>query len=49
MPQVGFETTIPVFEGAKTIHVLDGAATVIGYFLSYSLSETPLPTHCTFA
>jgi hypothetical protein len=30
MPQVGFETTIPVFEQAKTVHALDRAATVIG-------------------
>jgi hypothetical protein len=26
---VGFEPTIPVFERAKIVHVLDGAATVI--------------------
>jgi hypothetical protein len=30
MPRVGFEPTIPVFERAKTVHVLDRAATVIG-------------------
>jgi hypothetical protein len=30
MPQVGFEPTIPVFERAKTVHALDGAANVIG-------------------
>jgi hypothetical protein len=30
MPRVGFEPTIPVIERVKTIHVLDGAATVIG-------------------
>jgi hypothetical protein len=30
MPRVGFETTISVFEWAKTVHVLDSAATVIG-------------------
>jgi hypothetical protein len=30
MPQVGFEPTIPVFERAKSVHALDGAATVIG-------------------
>jgi hypothetical protein len=29
MPQVGFETTIPMFVRAKTVHTLDGAATVI--------------------
>jgi hypothetical protein len=30
MPRVGFEPTIPAFERAKTIHVLDRAAIVIG-------------------
>jgi hypothetical protein len=30
MPRVGFEPTIPVFEWAKTVHALDGAATVTG-------------------
>jgi hypothetical protein len=30
MPQVGFEPTIPAFERAKTVYVLDHAATVIG-------------------
>jgi hypothetical protein len=31
MPPVGFElTTMPVFEGAKTVLALDRAATVIG-------------------
>jgi hypothetical protein len=30
MPRVGFEPTIPVFEWAKTVHVLNGAATVFG-------------------
>jgi hypothetical protein len=29
MPQVGFETTIPVFERARTVHALYRAATVI--------------------
>jgi hypothetical protein len=29
MPQVEFESTIPVFEGAKAVHVLDRAAIVI--------------------
>jgi hypothetical protein len=32
MPQVGFEPTIPVFEWAKRVHALDGAATVIGLY-----------------
>jgi hypothetical protein len=30
MPQVGFESTIPVFQRAKTFHDLDRAAAVIG-------------------
>jgi hypothetical protein len=30
MPWVEFEPTIPVFERAKKVHALDGAATVIG-------------------
>jgi hypothetical protein len=30
MPRVGFELTIPVFERAKTVLALDGAATVTG-------------------
>jgi hypothetical protein len=32
MPRVGFEHTIPVFEGTKTVHALDRAATVNGYY-----------------
>jgi hypothetical protein len=30
MPQMGFEHTIPMLERAKTVHALNGAATVIG-------------------
>jgi hypothetical protein len=30
MSRVGFEPSIPVLERVKTVHVLDGAATVIG-------------------
>jgi hypothetical protein len=30
MPQEGFESTIPVFKRAKTVHVLGRAATVTG-------------------
>jgi hypothetical protein len=30
MPRVGLEPTIAAFEGAKTVHALDRAATVIG-------------------
>jgi hypothetical protein len=36
MPRVGFEPTIAVFKRTRTVHVLDGAATVIGNLLSYS-------------
>jgi hypothetical protein len=32
MPRLGFEPTAPVFERAKTVHVLDRAATVVGFF-----------------
>jgi hypothetical protein len=35
MPRVGFEPTIPVFEGVKTVHALDRAATMIGCFCIY--------------
>jgi hypothetical protein len=28
MPYVGFETTIPAYERAKTVHALDSSATV---------------------
>jgi hypothetical protein len=47
MPRVGFKTTIPVFEGAKTVHALGHAATVIGNQLEL-LSVTRvilLPSH----
>jgi hypothetical protein len=42
MPQVGFEPTIPVFERAKTVHALGGAATVIGNNSAPTLRKT----HC---
>jgi hypothetical protein len=35
MSQVGLEPTIPAFEGAKTVHALDRAATVIDNIQSY--------------
>jgi hypothetical protein len=37
MAQVGFEPTIPVFEGEKTVHALDCAAAVIGSIVDYNL------------
>jgi hypothetical protein len=34
MPGVGFKPIIPLFKQAKTVHTLDGAATVIdSYFI----------------
>jgi hypothetical protein len=30
MPRGGFESTIPAFQRADTVHALDGTATVIG-------------------
>jgi hypothetical protein len=35
MPFMGFEPTTPVFKRAKTIHVLDRGATVIGFPIYY--------------
>jgi hypothetical protein len=32
MPRVGFEATIPAFERAKAVHVLDRAANVMAGF-----------------
>jgi hypothetical protein len=37
MTRVGFETTIPVFERAKTVHALDRAAIVIDKDLLYPI------------
>jgi hypothetical protein len=36
---VGFEPTTPVFEQAKTLHALDGEATVIGHFLFHFMEQ----------
>jgi hypothetical protein len=41
MPRVGFETTIPTFERAKTVRALDRAATVIGTHLGLGLPDDP--------
>jgi shikimate 5-dehydrogenase len=38
MPQVGFESTIPMFERKMTVDALDRAATVIG-IVNCSLTE----------
>jgi hypothetical protein len=32
---MGFESTIPAFELAKTVHALVRAATVIGFYIGY--------------
>jgi hypothetical protein len=37
MQRVGFERTIQVFGRAKTLHILDRAATVIGSFMIRSV------------
>jgi hypothetical protein len=44
MAWVGFEPVIPAFERAKTVYVLDRAATVIGIILIYQqeISKTAL-------
>jgi hypothetical protein len=40
MPWVEFEPTIPAFEQANTVHVLDRAATVMGpHFHTYILGK----------
>jgi hypothetical protein len=40
MRRVGFEPTIPVFLRAKTFHVLDRAASVIGFLDEWSTMIT---------
>jgi hypothetical protein len=42
MPWVGFEPTIPAFERAKTVHVLDRAANVIGISVLYKSKFVPV-------
>jgi hypothetical protein len=39
MPRVGFESKIPAYEWAKTVHALDRAATVIYTIMSYTNQE----------
>jgi hypothetical protein len=42
MPRVGFERTVPAFERAKVVHVLNRTATVTGksglYLIIYQIS-----------
>jgi hypothetical protein len=44
MPEVVFETKIPMFERSKTVHALDRAATVIGENLQDSLCPAVIRT-----
>jgi hypothetical protein len=46
IPQVGIEPTISVLERAKTVHVLDRAATVIGRPCHFTTSKASSSTHC---
>jgi hypothetical protein len=46
MPEVGFEPTIPVLERAKTVHVLDSAATAtVPILKTKGCSMRYLPSH----
>jgi hypothetical protein len=57
MPWVGFESTIPVFERAKTFHALDRVATVFGWMCTKTANITHFAcytrnlvlTQCNFA
>jgi hypothetical protein len=40
MPREGFETTIPVFERANTVHALDHAAAVIGFLIQVKKKDS---------
>jgi hypothetical protein len=44
MPKVGFETAIPVFYCAKTVHSLDRAAAVIGHFTQSLRNSNSFPS-----
>jgi hypothetical protein len=52
MPRVGLEHTIPLFERAKTVHVLERAATAIGknpiHWPQYELHYLNLDIHKKF-
>jgi hypothetical protein len=48
LPRVGFESTIPEFGRARTVHPLDRATTEIGCYRSYSCSVcSPLSSWLT--
>jgi hypothetical protein len=40
---MGFEPAIAVFDPARTVHALDGAATVIGLTTSYAMYYPIIP------
>jgi hypothetical protein len=42
MPRVGFESTTPVLEQAKTVLALECATTVISYTISHSTTKDKL-------
>jgi hypothetical protein len=48
MPWVGFEPTIPAFEPATTVHILDRSATVIGCNAVYANEYTKAATFPIF-
>jgi hypothetical protein len=48
MPWVGFESTIPASERAKTVHALDRAATVISDLLVYTFGKETFLYFLTF-
>jgi hypothetical protein len=48
MRRVGFDPTIPVFEGAKAVHALDRAATVVGIYC-LQCDETKVNGQCSAA
>jgi hypothetical protein len=43
MPRVGFETTIPVFQPAKTVHGLDPATPMIGQLIAFTVPKILIP------
>jgi hypothetical protein len=49
MPRGGIEPTIPVFERMKTVHALEGAATVIGNIgpKTYKIKLKDIKSHFT--
>jgi hypothetical protein len=46
---MGFETTIPAFEGTKTVHALDRVTTVTGTQGHYLLNNLKDLERCTYS